>query len=43
MAPSVEGFSAKKGVRRDHFNRIERVRGAPPGTKNQSGPVESGL
>ena len=46
VAPSLEGFSVtshEKGVPRAPFKGIKRVRGAPPGTKNQSGHVKSGL
>ena len=45
VATSLEGFSrkTKNRVPGDPFKGIKRVRGAPPGTKNQSGHVKSGL
>ena len=46
VAPSLEGFSVtnhEKGIPGAPFKGIKRVRGAPPGTKNQSGHVKSGL
>ena len=46
VATSLEGFSVtshEEGVPRAPFKGIKRVRGAPPGTKNQSGRVKSGL
>ena len=46
MATSLEGFSGtshEKKVPKAPFKGIKRVRGAPPGTKNQIGHVKSGL
>ena len=46
VATSLEGFSVnchEKRVPKAPLKGIERVRGAPPGTKNQSGHVKSGL
>ena len=46
VATSLEGFSVtsreKKGSR-GRFLRMGRVRGSPPGTKNQGGHVKSGF
>ena len=44
MATSLEGFSVtshEKRVPGPPFEGIKRVRGAPPGTKNQGGHVKS--
>ena len=46
VATSLKGFSVtghEKGVPGAPFKGINRVRGAPPGTKIQSGHVKSGL
>ena len=46
MRTSLKGFpgtSHEKRVPGAPFKGIERVRGAPPGTKNQAGHVKSGL
>ena len=46
VATSLEGFSVtsnEKGYQWGPFKALKRVRGAPPGTENQSGHVKSGL
>ena len=46
VATSLEGFSVTSHeniVPRVTFKGVKKVRGAPPGTENQSGHVQSGL